>query len=107
MAESSVFTVTCSELDRKTSLSEIESRGTVRLALKAAGLEAVSITTQQMNVVLERVLPRELSLRGVDDAENVCRDLQISIRDLMVENSESETPDAVFARLGSSRNRPA
>jgi hypothetical protein len=107
MAESSTFTETCHELDQSTSLSELEARGTVRLALKSAGLEARSVTTQQMNVILERVLPKELCLRGVADADALCRSIQNWLQGLTAASEPIETPDEVFARLGSSGAQPA
>ena len=102
MAESPIFTQACSKLEETTSLSAIEARGTVRLSLKSSGLDAGSVTTEQMTVVLERVLPNELMLRGVDDPETVCASIRGALHHVAVNPSPSETPDAVFARLGSS-----
>lgn len=102
MSTSEVFTLTCTRLEEATALSRIEARGTVRLALKAAGLDAGSVTAAQMAVVLERVLPQELVLRGIEDPEAVCGEIRSRVIDLKPSSSHEETPDAVFARLGSS-----
>jgi hypothetical protein len=51
-----------------TALSELEARGTLRLALKASGLDAKNASAQALRVVVERVLSRELRARGVSPA---------------------------------------
>jgi hypothetical protein len=102
MPESPIFTRACTKLEETTNLSAIEARGTVRLALKAAGLEAGSVTSEQMTVVLERVLPNELLLRGVNDPAVICASIREALDRVTMSANPTETPDAVFARLGSS-----
>jgi len=99
MAETAVFTHLCDALESETTFSRIESRGTVRLALKAAGLDAKNITVEQMKVILERVFPRELESRGVPDPEGVCRML-IQGLDRITSSKSADTPEDVFSRLG-------
>jgi hypothetical protein len=55
-------------LQARAGLDALAARGTLRIALKNAGLDAKSVTPAQMKVVIERVLPRELESRGVRDA---------------------------------------
>jgi hypothetical protein len=43
MAESKAFDFVCSELERRTSMTRLEARGTVRIALKDAGLAADTV----------------------------------------------------------------
>jgi len=101
MADSPIFTAACSRLEEATSFNTLESRGTVRIALKSAGLEAGSVTSEQMTVVLERVMPKELSARGVEDPEGVCASIRSALDHVSTSESSTETPDAIFARLGS------
>jgi hypothetical protein len=101
MADAAVFDWICTELEARTSLDRLEARGTVRLALKEAGLEARTVTADQMKVVLERVLPKELVARGIEDAESVCAGLAPGLASLEARPGV-ETPDTVFARLGDS-----
>ena len=101
MADSPIFAEACSKLEETTSLNTLESRGTMRLALKSAGLEAGSVTTEQMTVVLDRVMPQELSARGIEDPETVCASIRSALDHVTTNASATETPDAVFARLGS------
>jgi hypothetical protein len=100
MASSTAFEWLCQELEERTDLDRLEARGTVRLALKQAGLQAEAVTGGQLAVVLARVLPGELTGRGIEDAESVCQKLAGGLREIPGEPSGHETPEAVFARLG-------
>lgn len=99
MADSPAFAWTCRALEAATDLDRLESRGTVRLSLKSAGLEAATVTPRQMQVVIERVLPGELEARGVVEAVALCA--RFAQRVLRVDAGEVvESPDEVFRRLG-------
>ncbi len=99
MADSPVFEFVSEFLEGATSLDRLESKGTVRLALKQAGLEARSVTADQMVVVLEKIMSHELATRGVADVEPLLDRLgsQLNSRNF---DTESDSPEAVFARLG-------
>jgi len=99
MPDSAAFEYACGELEARTSLDRLAARGTVRIALKQAGLEARSITREQMAVVLQRILPAELASRGVEAVEEVCQAILAGLRNV-ASGPVSETPDAVFKRLG-------
>jgi hypothetical protein len=102
LADSAAFDFACAELERSTPLDRLEARGTIRIALKQAGLEARSVMPEQMRVVVEKVLPAELTTRGIDDPAAVCSALRASLA-TVDGGSAAETPDAVFARLGGQR----
>ncbi len=99
MAESEVFDFVCVELESRTDLDRIEARGTVRLALREAGLEARTVNREQMSVVVTRVLKAELDSRGVSDGASVCSEIDVLLAGLQAESS-LDTPEAVFERLG-------
>lgn len=99
MAESVAFDFVCSELEQRTSFDRLEARGTVRLALKSAGLEVATVSPRQMSVAVEKVLPGELVARGVDDAEAICAGIVRGLSGLDA-GAGAETPEAVFQRLG-------
>ena len=99
MADSAVFDFTCELLERETSLDRLEARGTVRIALKQAGLEARGVSRQQMIVIAQKLLPGELGGRGIADADRVCSELVAGLGSL-VDASAEETPADVFQRLG-------
>jgi len=101
VSDSRAFGFTCEEIERATSLDRLEARGTVRLALKQAGLEASSVTPHQMGVVLGELMPAELDTRGIADAAAVCARIRSGLASLP-EESAGDAPEAVFARLGGS-----
>lgn len=100
MADSEVFDFVCELLEGLTVLDRLEARGTVRIALKQAGLEPRTVSSDQMSVVVKRVLVSELINRGIDDCEAKCRtiDQQLGLLD---DSPAADTPEAVFERLGS------
>jgi hypothetical protein len=99
MPDSAAFEFACGQLEVRTSLDRLAARGTVRIALKQAGLEARSITPEQMAVVVQKILPTELSSRGIDGAEEVCQSILSGLGGV-ARGPVSDTPDAVFKRLG-------
>ena len=98
MADSRAFEWACSELERASSLNVLEARGTIRLALKGAGLEASRVTPEQMSVVTERILPGELRNRGLEDAAEICGALASGLKHLEV-GTAPDSPEEVFKRL--------
>ncbi len=101
MADSAAFGWTCEELEKETDLDRLEARGTVRIALKSSGLEAGTVRPDQMRVVIEKVLPGELSARGVADADGICNRLAGRVEGIDA-GGGAESPDEVFRRLGGS-----
>jgi len=99
MADAAAFDFVCTQLERRTSLERLEARGTVRLALKDAGLESHLVSSHQMAVLLEKVLPGELIARGIRDGETVCAEIARGLLDVKVDGGAS-TPETVFERLG-------
>ncbi|MFQ5417084.1 MAG: hypothetical protein ACE5FL_08585 [Myxococcota bacterium] len=100
MADGTTFDFVCDELERESSLERLEARGTVRIAVKRAGLDPDTATPEELAVVVERVLPGELTARGVDGGDALCAALakRVAARDGGVER---DTPESIFARLGS------
>ena len=99
MADSEAFVMVCELLERETFFDRLEARGTVRLVLKEAGLDARGVTPPQMDAVVERILPGALVARGVDGSEGLCRRWRSQLETLH-HTSSTQAPEAVFARLG-------
>jgi hypothetical protein len=89
----------CNELEQATSLDRLEARGTVRLTLRQAGLEARSVNSEQLAVVIERLLPAELRARGIDEPE-LCAEFSRALQSVEVASAAHEAPEEVFRRLG-------
>lgn len=100
MSDAPAFEHVCEEIEARTALDRLQARGTVRLALKEAGLDPGSVSPVQLAVVLQRVLPAALGARGVQDAASLCDALRTSLRGIAA-GPATDTPEAVFARLGS------
>jgi len=98
MAYSRAFEWVCAELESTSSLNALEARGTVRIALKEAGLEPSYLTPEQMSVVTEHILPGELRSRGLEDADEICRALASGLKHLEV-GVAPDSPEEVFERL--------
>lgn len=100
MADAAAFQRVCSELESATALSTLEARGTVRLALKQAGFDSKSVNPQQMSVVVRKLLPGELSLRGIEAGEDLCDRIATALGRYDDAAAGVESPEDVFRRLG-------
>jgi hypothetical protein len=78
----------------------LQSRGTVRIALQSAGLEARTLKKEPAIVVVERVLARELTVRGIANAASMCTELALALRLMHFTETGPEPADTAFARLG-------
>ena len=100
-----IFELVAEELERRTDLAKLEARGTVRLALKQAGLDARSVTAEQMEVTLQRVMPGEMRSRGIEDPEATCEAILTALkthRPAETAGPRSESPEEIFRRLAQS-----
>ena len=97
----SIFELAADELERRTDLAKLEARGTVRLSLKQAGLDARTVSAEQMIVMLQKVMPDEMRSRGVEQPEQVCEAIITALKSSHVASSrpEAESPEAIFRRL--------
>ena len=97
-----LFDLTAEQLEHHTSLDRLEARGTLRLALKDAGLDPQSLAVAQLSVVFEKVMPGELENRGVADAGAACRAVMDGVTSswTAADTPSSSSPDDVFRRLG-------
>jgi hypothetical protein len=103
MADNGVFDFAAGRLEETTALDKLAARGTLRLALKAAGLDPASVGTRQMLVVLKSVMPAELKKRGVEDPEVVCQRIGEALANAGLSGDAADGADraaAIFARLG-------
>ena len=101
MSDASLFDTACSLLEKGSDFDRVVARGTIRLVLKKAGLEPRSVTPQDLSVALQRLLPNELTTRGVAEADALVASITRSI-ELQKSDAGTNTPEAIFARLGGS-----
>ena len=99
--DTSLFDFAAQKLEQHTGFSQLEARGTLRIAVKSAGLEAKSLTVAELRVVFEKLMPGELEQRGVEDTLSVCSAVVRDLEDAPIDESDdsSNNPDDVFRRL--------
>jgi hypothetical protein len=99
-----LFDVAAEKLEGSTNMDRLAARGTLRIALKAAGLDARKLTIAQLRAVFEKLMPKELEARGVGDAAATCQTVinEIAGSADAVDIASSASPDDVFKRLGGS-----
>ena len=100
MGSDTAFETAASVLEQSTTLDRLEARGTIRLALKEAGFDARSVRTAELRVVVETLLPRELSARGIDAPTSVVERLVSALASVDDAASTEDSPESVFNRLG-------
>jgi len=99
-----LFDLAAEKLEAHTDMDRLAARGTLRIALKAAGLDPHKLTIPQVTAVFEKLMPKELDARGVSDTARTCR----AVMDEIANSAEalgatsSVSPDDVFKRLGGS-----
>lgn len=104
MAGEALFDAVADALQGSAGLDALATRGTLRLALKGAGLDPKKVTPAQMRVVLERVLPGELERRGVPDARSICDAIAETVQrsEAMVPEPSASAPEDFFRRMRAS-----
>ncbi len=110
--DATLFDLAAERLEHHTGFDRLEARGTLRIALKVAGLDPSAFTVEQLCVVFEKVMPGELENRGVSDAAVTCStvidDLAVACSTVIddpantqaLPDMASSTPlDEIFGRL--------
>ena len=99
-----LFDLAAEKLEGRTDMDRLAARGTLRIALKEAGLDAQKLTIPQLRAVFEKLMPKELEARGVSDAAATCKATmdEIARSADAIGAASSASPDDVFKRLGGS-----
>jgi len=99
--EMSLFDLAAQKLEQHTGFSQLEARGTLRIALKAAGLNPRSLTLDELRVVFQKLMPGELEQRGVNDTASACTAVMRNLENtpIAAANASPSNPDDIFRRL--------
>ena len=102
-----LFEWVASALQRRTPLTQLEARGTLRLVLKHAGLDPKTVAAHQMEVVIQRLLPAALSKRRVENAKELCLEVaaEMKAEAKNLSDPREDTAYDVFSRLDSRKAR--
>lgn len=101
MSTSAAFDRVAQRLGEWTQLDALAARGTVRLLLKEAGLEVASVSPPQLAAAARHLLPGALRSRGVPEPEALTARICADLATVSDDAAGRETPERVFARLGS------
>ena len=99
--ETSLFDFAAQKLEQQTGFNQLEARGTLRIAVKAAGLDPKNLSVDELRVVFAKLMPGELEQRGVGDSLGVCAAVMREFENAPIAGSDagSNNPDDVFRRL--------
>lgn len=97
-----IFELAAESLENHSDLDKLEARGTLRIALRTAGLDASAISVAELEVVMDKVMPGELERRGVWKPERVCRAVMADVKQRAggAKQAPKENPESIFRRLG-------
>jgi len=97
-----LFDIAAEKLGESSEMDRLAARGTLRLALKQAGLDVQTLTVPQLRAVFEKLMPKELEARGVPDAAATCKAVMNHIASTAstADLQASSSPDEIFKRLG-------
>jgi hypothetical protein len=98
MTESAIFEWACATLESASQMTRLQSRGTLRLILKQAGLEPGTFNRRQLAVIAARMMPGELHKRGIAEVERICAALADCPESIA--ETHAHSPDDIFDRLG-------
>ena len=98
MANSAAFDAAHTALEKSSGMDRWAARGAIQLALMDAGLEASTVNKEQMTVVVEKLLPRQLQSQKIADVDSICAKIRDALM-LLHEDKTVETADKVFQRM--------
>lgn len=98
-----VFEWLATAIEHRTGLDRLPARGTLRLALKGAGLIAEELTAEQAAALARHLLSSFLEKRGIANAAEVCGAIQSDLEELGSDAfaDTQETAVDIARRLGS------
>ena len=99
--DAALFDLAADSLEQHSGFDRLAARGTLRIALKVAGLAPKNVSGAQLQVVFEKVMPGELDSRGVSDVPDVCAAVLADLESAgdAAEDASATSPDEIFRRL--------
>ena len=99
-----LFDIAAESLEGATDMDRLAARGTLRIAVKEAGLDPHKLTVAQLQAVFEKLMPKALDASGVSNATAACQVVmdEIARSADASDIASSASPDDIFKRLGGS-----
>lgn len=104
MASSSACDTTQHVLETAAGMEKWAARGAIQLALMDGGFDPGTVTISEMELVVDKLLGRQLETQKVADVAGVCAKIRAALGGIG-EAPGSDTPDRIFQRLGKNRTR--
>jgi len=79
------------------------ARGAIQLALMDGGFDVGSVTVAEMQIVVDRLLRKQLESQNVGDVGSLCQRIREALG-VVGESSRESLPDRIFERLGKARS---
>ena len=101
---SDLFALVADRLEALTELDRLQARGTLRITLKMAGVDAKKFTVAELEAVFATIMPDALTRCGATNAAEVCSSVLASLpSDVLDESGDSAASrDEIMRRLASS-----
>jgi hypothetical protein len=97
--DSDTFTIVADQLCELSELDRLEARGTLRIALKKAGVDAKSFGLDELAAAFKEIMPGELAARGCADSGAILDAIMQSLKGGTLE-SAARSSDEIMRRLG-------
>jgi hypothetical protein len=97
--EFDTFTLVADRVSELSQLDRLEARGTLRIALKRAGVDAKHLELDEVAAIFSTIMPEELEARGCSDSAAIC-DAIIQSLEGDAPESASRSRDETMRRLG-------
>ena len=99
MASSAAYEAAQQVLETSAGMERWAARGAIQLALMDGGFESGSVTVAEMEVVVDRLLARQLETQKVSDVAGICAKIRAALGGIG-DGPGKDTPDRIFQRLG-------
>ena len=95
-----IFEMVAAELAKRAGCAPVEARSILTAAMDQVGLDARTVTPDEMTVVLRDTLPSELRQSAVDASGQICEHLLRAAKSFPAKQvQEPKTPEDLFLRI--------
>lgn len=104
MASSAACDAAQQVLETSAGMEKWAARGAIQLALMDGGFDSGTVTISEMELVVDKLLGRQLETQKVADIPSVCAKIRAALGGIG-DSAATDTPDRIFQRLGKNRTK--
>lgn len=86
-------------LETSAGMEKWAARGALQLALMDGGFDTASVTVEEMEIVVDKLLGKQLATQKVANVAAVCAEIRAALGGVG-DSPGKDTPDRIFQRLG-------